>query len=287
MFGNIPGEADMRRATRSIPMVRGQPHFDPRISRILEGKEREGFLDSLAHRPNGRILDVCCGPGWLSLELARRGQSVDAYDISDEAIALAKRMLEENPFKQGFGEINYHLQDISQVDLGVEKYDGIAGWSAFHHLPNLADFMERAWNALKPGGIIATMDDMPQKWVDKALSRLIYTVWPSYYMSYPQKLKKIVRVLVGSATLAPEVFSPLEEDKHMLVYDIAEIFAQKFQVLQNFHFNSFAGQMMSVKGPDWFRCVSTRLLIPVDRFLCRTGLCQGFLRIMIAQKPAK
>jgi len=101
LFGNIPAEADMRRATRSIPKVPGQPHFDPKMDDILEGSYRDRFIASVAHRPRGRVLDVCCGPGWLALELARHGQTVDAYDLSPQAIALAKRMLSENPYKDG------------------------------------------------------------------------------------------------------------------------------------------------------------------------------------------
>jgi 2-polyprenyl-3-methyl-5-hydroxy-6-metoxy-1,4-benzoquinol methylase len=285
LFDNIPAEADIRRATRSIPRIAGQPHFDPKMDHILEGGYRDRFIARVAHRPRGRVLDVCCGPGWLALELARHGQTVDAYDISPQAIALAKRMLSENPYRDGFGEINYYLQDVTKADLGYEKYDAVSGWAAFHHIPDLSDFMERVWRALKPGGIIATMDDMPQGFIDKFLSWSVCVILPNYYMSYPQKIKKIVGVLLGTAKLSPEVFSPMEQGKGNTVYDIADIFrGENYELLENLSYNSFAGQMMSVRGPDILRYPVARALVMVDRSLCRLGICKGFVRIMISRK---
>lgn len=285
LFENIPGEADMRRATRAIPCVPGQPHFDPKIDHILEGSYRDRFIARVAHRPRGRVLDVCCGPGWLALELARHGQTVDAYDISPQAIALAKRMLSENPYREGFGEINYYLQDVTKVDLGYEKYDAVSGWAAFHHIPHLSDFMERVWRALKPGGIIATMDDMPQGFIDKFISWSVIILLPNYYLSYRQKIKKIVGIMLGTAKIAPEVFSPMEQSKRTIVYDIADIFqGVKYELLENTNFNSFAGQMMVVRGPDFIRYPLARAVVMMDRLLCRSKICKGFIRIMISRK---
>jgi len=92
--------------------------------------------------------------GWLALELGRCGQTVDAYDLSPEAIAVARRMLDENPYKDGFGKVTYHLEDVTKLDLGTETLDAVSGWSAFHHLPDLMSFMDRVHQALKPGGIV-------------------------------------------------------------------------------------------------------------------------------------
>ncbi|MEK6756915.1 MAG: hypothetical protein AABZ02_12250, partial [Bacteroidota bacterium] len=89
--GHIPLEADIRRATKFIPKRSEKlPVIDPEMSAILDGGAREKYLDMVAHKPGGRVLDICCGSGWLALELGRRGQIVDAYDLSPKAIALAK-----------------------------------------------------------------------------------------------------------------------------------------------------------------------------------------------------
>lgn len=166
----IAMEADIRRATKYIPQ-RGEKRFliDPKMTEILEGGARDQYIKWVSHKPGSRVLDIGCGSGWLALELARNGCHVDAYDISPKAIALARKMLAENPYKEGFGSVTYHLQDVSELDLGVDKYDAVSGWSAFHHMPDVPVFMDRVFHALKPGGIVATMDDMPRGRLEQGL----------------------------------------------------------------------------------------------------------------------
>ena len=179
--GRIPMEADIRRATRVVPTHPGEKSVDPDMHEILEGCERSRFIDWVAHAEGGRVLDVGCGSGWLALELGRRRQIVDAFDLSPQAIALAKRMLAENPYREGFGAVNYYVQDVTSLDLGRERYDAVSAWSALHHLPNLEEFMDCVWAALKPGGILATLDDFPQGRLERVLQRVLSLALPSYH----------------------------------------------------------------------------------------------------------
>jgi 2-polyprenyl-3-methyl-5-hydroxy-6-metoxy-1,4-benzoquinol methylase len=283
--GQIPFEADIRRATRFIPTRPDQLLMDPQMIAILDGDSRIRFIDWVAHMPRGRVLDICCGPGWLALELGRRGQTVDAYDISPGAIALAKRMLAENPYRDGFGQVNYHLQDVTQIDLGRETYDAVSGWSAFHHITNLSEFMDRVWQALKPGGIVATMDDMPRGWLETWLGRFFRLLLPSYNRTYVQKFAVLLKWLMGITKAPPEVFSPMEATKHTSVYEIESIWREKFELVENIQFNAFASEpVMTLSGSDRFRYPVARALVGLDRLLCRTRVCKGFFRIIIARK---
>jgi 2-polyprenyl-3-methyl-5-hydroxy-6-metoxy-1,4-benzoquinol methylase len=285
--GRIPMEADIRRATKFIPNRNDRlPLIDPKMSNILAGRARDQYISLLAHQPGGRVLDIGCGSGWLALELGRRGQHVDAYDISPKAIALAKRMLEENPYQDGFGEVNYYLQDIAEVDLGEGKYDAVSGWSAFHHLPDVQAFMQRVRRALKPGGIVATMDDMPRGRLEKGCEYLFEFILPIYNYSYIQKLSIAIQLLTGKRQLPAEVFTPMEEAKHSSVYDIERIWHEQFEVFITNQQNAFAGTpVMLLSGPDSFRYTAARVLVGLDRLLCYLGVVKGFERIMIARKP--
>ena len=282
----IPMEADIRRATKFIPKRSEKlALIDPKMTTILDGSARDQYINLVTHKPGGRILDICCGSGWLALELGRHGQHVDAYDISPKAIALAKRMLEENPYRDGFGEVNYHLQDVTEVDLGVEKYDAVSGWSAFHHLPDFPAFMEKVLRALKPGGIVATMDDMPQGRLEKGCEYLFRFVLPIFNYSYLHKISIALQLITGKRHLPAEVFTPMEEAKHTSVYDIERIWHEKFEVLVTIRQNAFAGTpAMLLSGPDGFRYTVARALVGLDRLLCSIGVVKGFERIIIARK---
>jgi len=286
-FGQIPYEADMRRATRFIPSSPDQEPIDPKMTNLLEGKFRDYLIEHVAHRPGGKVLDICCGPGWLALELGRHGQVVDAYDLSPKAIELAKRMLSENPFKDGFGNVTYYLEDVTSLNLGTETIDSISGWSAFHHLPDLTSFMDRVHQALKPGGIVATYDDLPGQRLSIWLGRIFRLLLPTYDRTYMQKIRDSVRRIRGITKENPEYFTPMEmvAAKDKSVFDFADYLYDKFDILYDVRFNAFAGgPAMMIKGPDWFRYAVARIIIGLDRALCRIGICKGFLRIIIARK---
>ena len=283
--GRIPIEADLRRAVRVEPTSPEEQLIDPEMTAILEGKFRDRFIELASQTPGGRVLDICCGPGWLSLELARRGQHVDAFDLSPEAIAVAKRTLAENPFLEQFGSVNYNRQDVTTVDLGAERYDAVTGSSAFHHIHDLPEFMERIWKALKPGGVVVTIDDMPRGRLELNLDRFLRLILPTYHIGYGQKIVIALRRLLGEAGPA-EVFSPMEMSKHDSVYEISNIWYEKFEVIEDVHFNAFSiAPLMRLRAPDRIRYRLAKLIVQVDRLLCRTGICHGFVRVMIGRKP--
>jgi len=88
--GTIPIEADFRRATKFLPKDNeSREIIDPKLYRIVQGNIKDELIERISFS-GGKVLDICCGPGGLSLELARNGLDVIGYDISDEAINIAR-----------------------------------------------------------------------------------------------------------------------------------------------------------------------------------------------------
>ena len=59
--------------------------------------EADAIIELLSLRPGARILDLCCGPGRHSLELARRDFVVTGVDRTSMYIQKAKAAADENP----------------------------------------------------------------------------------------------------------------------------------------------------------------------------------------------
>lgn len=84
--------------------------FSKRINRVVDGKEgldKDDYISKmLAHievKPGWSVLDIGCGPGTLTIPLAKKAKSVTALDFSSEMI----RILKTNADKSGVNNIDY------------------------------------------------------------------------------------------------------------------------------------------------------------------------------------
>lgn len=80
--------------------------------------EVDFLLEELSLRPGGSILDVGCGTGRHSIELAKRGYRVTGLDLSTEMLARA-----DEAAKRAGVIVDWIQSDASRFSL-PEKYDG-------------------------------------------------------------------------------------------------------------------------------------------------------------------
>lgn len=99
----------------------------------------------------GRVLDVGCGPGRNALHLAAAGFTVDAIDLSPEAITWAT-----DRAREARAGIRFHCGDVFNTDLDG-PYDLIYDSGCFHHLPphRRVSYLHLIDSALRPGGHLA------------------------------------------------------------------------------------------------------------------------------------
>ena len=125
---------------------------DPDTIKLLKSREID-FMINTAVSAGKRALDLCCGAGWLSLELARRGMKVDAIDISPDAIEVAKKFKNDH-------KINYIVADLNKVKLPKNEYDVVVSYDGLHHVEKMDKLMGEIKNSLKPNGIIIVFDNI-------------------------------------------------------------------------------------------------------------------------------
>lgn len=93
------------------------------------GETPPELLEFLDNHPPGRAVDLGCGTGTNTLELAERGWVVTAYDISAIAIARARAKLA----RSGVGA-QIERQDLTTVELPSAAFDLAVDIGCYHAL---------------------------------------------------------------------------------------------------------------------------------------------------------
>lgn len=89
------------------------------------------MLDNLLESRATRILDCACGAGGLAIWLALNGKSVWAFDVSPNAITIAK----ESAQLSGVSErVSFQVMDARHLDYEDEFVHVITGTDCIHHL---------------------------------------------------------------------------------------------------------------------------------------------------------
>jgi len=99
----------------------------------------------LSPREGMQVLDIACGQGFFSREIARRGAQVTGADISPELIEEAKR-LSDSP-------VTYHVASADALSFARdESYETAVMVLAIQNIENMAGVFSEANRVLTPEG---------------------------------------------------------------------------------------------------------------------------------------
>ncbi|MGW6574942.1 class I SAM-dependent methyltransferase [Streptomyces sp. NPDC054945] len=102
-----------------------------------------------------RILDLGCGPGTLALDLAERGASVTAVDVSEEMLAAGRDWAQARSIRT----VTWKHADATEAaalakDAGL--FHGVTIADAFHWMDRL-QVLAALDQAVRPGGFVAVV----------------------------------------------------------------------------------------------------------------------------------
>ena len=113
--------------------------------------ERAGF------RRGARILDVGCGPGYATFDLANLvgpGGRVVAVDVSERFIGY----LDAERRRRGAEQIETRTEDLEALSVPASSVDGAFARWVLCFVRDPCAIVERVARALRPGGAFAVMD---------------------------------------------------------------------------------------------------------------------------------
>ncbi len=130
-------------------MDRHQAYFEDQLHRsVPEFWRRMGDRPGCAGK---RVLDLGCGHGAMSLELAGDGAQVLGLDLNAELIDWARAHVEP---RRVAGSLRFRCEDVRAVD--DREFDVIVSKDSFEHIQELGSVLEALRDRLAPGGRIWT-----------------------------------------------------------------------------------------------------------------------------------
>ena len=114
-------------------------------------EEVDFVVERLELEPRARVLDVACGHGRHSLELARRGFRVTGVDLSARSIELAREAAASEGLDATFVERDARELDFdAEFDASINLFTSVLGY--FDEEAENRRVVEAVARAIRPGG---------------------------------------------------------------------------------------------------------------------------------------
>jgi SAM-dependent methyltransferase len=105
--------------------------------------------DMAGDRSGKRVLEYGCGEGWITLDLAREGALVSAFDISAEAVRATREVIASEGLSD---RCRIERMGAERLDYPDDSFDMSIGFAILHHL-DLEPAVAELHRVLKPGGV--------------------------------------------------------------------------------------------------------------------------------------
>src|SRR5437016_5092045 len=115
--------------------------FGPICARLADP-----LLDAVGARAGTRLLDVCCGPGYVAGRAVERGSVVEGIDIARSMVELAATLCPAARFQVG---------DAEQMPYADHDFDAVVCNIGLHHLTSPGRGVAEFARVLRPAGLLS------------------------------------------------------------------------------------------------------------------------------------
>lgn len=127
---------------------------------------------SIAVKTNSKVLDIACGSGRHSIELARRGFDVTGFDLSEFLISEARKNLKNSSEKNM--KVKFLIKDMRDFNFGNTFDIAVNIFTSFGYFDNDKEnfrVIENVSDSLKKGGYFV-FDFLNKYYLEKNLKPL-------------------------------------------------------------------------------------------------------------------
>ena len=127
----------------------------PAVSRRTADVHAAFFLPHL--RPGMRLLDAGCGPGSITIGLARAVAPAEVVGIDAEPAAIDAAQAQAQARDRGLTNIPVEVHDIHRMAFAAE-FDAVFCHAVLQHVPDAARTLRALRSVMKPGAVVGVAD---------------------------------------------------------------------------------------------------------------------------------
>jgi len=105
-------------------------------------------------RPDARVLDVACGPGFVAFAFAPKCRSALGIDATDRLVARARA----DAARRGISNVGFALGDVERMPFPDGAFDLATCRFAFHHFAHPREVLAEMARVLKQGARMVIVD---------------------------------------------------------------------------------------------------------------------------------
>lgn len=178
------------------------------------------FLKQTNFAPGGKILDVACGTGDLSMldasQVGPTGQVI-GIDFSEGMLSVGRRRVAQSPFQE---QITLQWGDAMDLPFEANSFDGATmGW-AMRNVPSIEKTLSEIYRVLKPGARFICLE------AAKPYSRVIRLGFFLYWKTFLPLIDWFVVKSGRQAKVRPYTYLSRSLDNYPMPNQLEQMFKQ-------------------------------------------------------------